>query len=52
MWQRLRRAFHPLWRRAPRLRSFALSAIDVAARPLFLPFRLDRPAAPDAQTSL
>jgi SAM-dependent methyltransferase len=43
MWQVVRRALHPLWRRAPRLRSMALSAIDVAARPLFLPFRLDRP---------
>jgi len=52
MWQRLRRAFHPLWRRAPGLRSFALSAIDVAARPLFLPFRLDRPAARDTRTHL
>jgi SAM-dependent methyltransferase len=43
MWQAFRRRLHPLWRRAPRLRSFALAAIDVAARPLFLPFRLDRP---------
>jgi SAM-dependent methyltransferase len=43
MWQKVRRAFHPLWRRAPQLRSLALSAIDLAARPLFLPFRLDRP---------
>jgi len=52
MWQRARRAFHPLWRRAPRLRSFALSAIEVAARPLFLPFRLDRPAARDTHLLL
>ena len=43
MWQAVRRSLHPLWRRAPRLRLLALSAIDVAARPLFLPFRLDRP---------
>jgi SAM-dependent methyltransferase len=52
MWQRVRRSFHPLWRRAPRLRSFALSAIDIAARPLFLPFRLDRPAPRDTRPAL
>lgn len=52
MWQAVRRSFHPLWRRAPRLRSLALAAIDVAVRPLFLPFRLGRPAAPDTRDLL
>jgi SAM-dependent methyltransferase len=40
---RLRHALQPLFRRVPRLRGAALSALDVAARPLLLPFRLDRP---------
>ena len=52
MWQAVRRSLHPLWRRAPRLRSLALAAIDVAARPLFLPFRLDRPASRATQAQL
>jgi SAM-dependent methyltransferase len=52
MWQAVRRRLHPLWRRAPRLRSLALSAIDVAARPLFLPFRLDRPPSATAPAVL
>jgi SAM-dependent methyltransferase len=52
MWQAVRRSFHPLWRRAPRLRSLALAAIDVAVRPLFLPFRLDRPPAQKTEALL
>jgi SAM-dependent methyltransferase len=47
----VRRAFHPLWRRAPALRTFVLEAIELAARPLFLPFRLDRPRAPQSRAA-
>lgn len=39
----LRRAVHPLFRRAPRLRSIVLSGLELAARPALLPFRLSRP---------
>src|SRR4051812_15238925 len=42
----IRAAFHPLLRRVPGLRRLALAGIDIAARPLLLPFRLDRPRAP------
>jgi SAM-dependent methyltransferase len=52
MWQTVRRSLHPLWRRAPRLRSLALAAIDIAVQPLFLPFRLDRPPAQKTQARL
>lgn len=45
MLQRLRRAVHPLFRKAPRLRSLALNALDLAARPVLLPFRLGRPVS-------
>ena len=48
MMQRLRRALHPVWRRRPRLRSLALDAVDLAARPLLAPFRLGRPASDPA----
>jgi SAM-dependent methyltransferase len=43
MIDRVRRGLQPMFRRAPRLRSLALSAIDLAARPILLPFRLGRP---------
>jgi SAM-dependent methyltransferase len=43
MLQLIRRAVQPLFRKAPRLRSLALSGLDLAARPVLLPFRLGRP---------
>jgi SAM-dependent methyltransferase len=52
MWHAVRRSFHPVWRRAPGLRSLALAAIDMAVRPLFLPFRLDRPRSQDTRARL
>jgi SAM-dependent methyltransferase len=52
MWQAVRRSLHPVWRRAPRLRSLALAAVDVAVRPLFLPFRLGRPPSQDTRARL
>jgi len=45
MLQLIRRAVHPLFRRAPQLRSLALAGLDIAARPILFPFRLDRPAS-------
>jgi SAM-dependent methyltransferase len=42
---RLRRAFHPLWRRHPRLRSLVLGGVDFAVRPVLALFRLTRPAS-------
>ena len=36
-------SLRPIFQRLPRLRSLALAAIDVAARPMLLPFRLSRP---------
>lgn len=47
----IRRGWQAAFRRAPRLRSLTLSAIDIAARPLLLPFRLSRPAADTRQAS-
>jgi SAM-dependent methyltransferase len=44
----LRRWIQPLFRRAPRLRSFILRGLDLAARPVLLPFRLGRPSANQA----
>jgi SAM-dependent methyltransferase len=43
MLQLIRRAAQPLFRKAPRLRSLALTGLDLAARPVLLPFRLGRP---------
>ena len=43
MIDRVRRGLQPIFHRSPRLRSLALSAIDLAARPILLPFRLGRP---------
>ena len=43
MLQLIRRPVQLLFRKAPRLRSLALSALDLSARPLMLPFRLGRP---------
>ena len=43
MLQRVRRALQPFWHRQPRLRSLLLDAIDLAVRPLLVPFRLTRP---------
>jgi SAM-dependent methyltransferase len=43
MLDRIRRALHPLLWRVPRLRSLALSAIDLPARALLWPFRSTRP---------
>jgi SAM-dependent methyltransferase len=40
----LRRGLQPLFQRVPRLRPLALAALDIAARPLLLPFRLSRPS--------
>jgi SAM-dependent methyltransferase len=51
MIQSFRRALHPLWRRQPRLRSFVLDAIDLAARPLLMPFRLSRPPSDQAASA-
>ena len=51
MVQLLRRAVHPLFRRAPRLRSLALAGLELAARPALLVFRLSRPT-PQAAASL
>ena len=51
MLQLLRRAVHPLFRRAPRLRSLALAGLELAARPALLPFRLSRPV-PHSAASL
>ena len=39
----IRRAAQPLFRKVPRLRSLALTGLDLAARPVLLPFRLGRP---------
>jgi SAM-dependent methyltransferase len=39
----LRRGLKPLFQRVPRLRPLALAALDIAVRPLLLPFRLSRP---------
>jgi SAM-dependent methyltransferase len=39
----VRRVLHPIFARSPRVRSRALAAIDIAARPVLLFFRLDRP---------
>ena len=47
----LRRGWQAVFRRAPRLRSFALSALDVAARPLLFPFQLSRPPADASRAS-
>ena len=41
----LRRASRPLFQQAPWLRSFALGVLEMAARPVLLPFRLSRPPA-------
>jgi hypothetical protein len=41
--QLIRRPMQLLFRKAPRLRSLALSGLDLAARPFLLPFRLGRP---------
>ena len=43
MLQLIRRAVQPLFRQAPRLRSLALSGLDLAARPVLMLFRLGRP---------
>jgi SAM-dependent methyltransferase len=48
MLAQLRRTLQPLFRRSPRLRSLALGALDLAARPALLPFRLSRPASNEA----
>src|SRR5262245_55030749 len=47
MLQFLRRLLQPIWRQYPHLRSFALDTLELAIRPLLLPFRLGRPL-PDA----
>jgi SAM-dependent methyltransferase len=53
MLQLLRRGVHPLFRRLPGLRSLALATLDLAARPLLLPFRTDRPRPnPDRDKAL
>jgi SAM-dependent methyltransferase len=53
MIQRIRRVLHPVWRRQPRLRSWALDVVDLAARPILAPFRLARPASdPSAAAAL
>lgn len=51
MIDKLRRGWQAAFQRAPRLRALALSAIDVAARPLLLPFRLSRPVADAGRAS-
>jgi SAM-dependent methyltransferase len=43
MIQLVRRGLRPVFQRAPRLRSLALDLLDLAARPVLLPFRLGRP---------
>ena len=48
MLQLIRRAAQPLFRKAPRLRSLALTGLDLAARPVLLSFRLGRPPSNDA----
>jgi SAM-dependent methyltransferase len=53
MIQLLRRALQPVLLRAPALRTLALDAIDLAARPLLWPFRLSRPSSdPGAAAAL
>jgi SAM-dependent methyltransferase len=47
----VRRRLQPIFRRAPRLRSLALEAIDVAVRPILLPFRLTRPESAAARNA-
>jgi SAM-dependent methyltransferase len=47
MLQLIRRAAQPLFRKVPRLRSLALTGLDLAARPVLLPFRLGRPPSND-----
>ncbi len=39
----LRRRLQPVFARLPAVRSFLLSSIDIAARPILYPFRLGRP---------
>ena len=39
----VRRGLQPIFRRAPRLRSWSMAAVDSAARSILWPFRLDRP---------
>lgn len=52
MLQRMRRGAQPLLDRAPWLKSFALDAVDVAARGLLWPFRLGRPSDREAADRL
>src|SRR5688572_23204043 len=39
----VRRVWHPIFERAPRVRSRALAALDIAVRPVLWFFRLERP---------
>jgi SAM-dependent methyltransferase len=51
MLQLIRRAAQPLFRKAPRLRSLALTGLDLAARPVLMSFRLGRPPSNGARVA-
>jgi SAM-dependent methyltransferase len=52
MLQLIRRAAQPLFKKAPRLRSLALTGLDLAARPVLMPFRLGRPPSNEAGSAV